>query len=420
MKKGKTIERCKTIIIVLLLLSVVLLALTAVGFSGSGDVPLLSNLSRLLAGEQILPPKKAQEPVLTDAAMPLVISVSSQAGRTTFHQDFAALDAAFESLGGHLAAALDTARDAQEITEAEFAEAATGSSILFRYPGPISLQVLAAWLDADASDLGLSGSIFLLAAETDGVALLLYGDGSYWHLTTDADLTSFRDVLDDAPADGTLLALESETYSRLNPLTLIDPSDVSVAAASAFNPCDNAFLTSTATVMGFNPYGDASYRDENGTVYSETDCTLRISADGVLTLRNQGLASRFSAQSDSDGDRIEYVRSLLEAVAGEALGDSRLYFTGLEQTEETTTIVFSAYLSGLPVELPDGPAVTAVFQGATLTSLTFHIRSYALSQSETIALMPAAQVAAIADPGTLLEPAYADRGESDLAAGWLR
>lgn len=420
MKKGKAIERCKTAIIVLLLCSVVLLSLVAIGFSGSGDVPLLSDLRRLLAGEQILPPKKAQEPALTDAAQPLVISVSSQAGRTTFHQDFEALDAAFEFLGSHLAAALDTARDAREITEAEFAEAATGSSILFRYPGPIPLPVLAAWLDADASDLGLTGSTFLLSAEESGVALLVCSDGSYWHLTTDADLISFRDALDDNPADGTLLALESEDYARLDPLTLIDPSSVSVAAASSYNPCDDAFLTHTATVLGFNPYGDTSYSDENGTVYSETDCTLRISADGVLTLRNQDLAPRFTAQSDTDGDCIEYVRSLLDAVAGDALGDARLYFTGLERSEGTTTVVFSTYLAGLAVVRSDGPAVQAVFQGATLTELTFRIRNYTLSQSETIALMPAAQAAAIAKSGTLLVPAYADHGETDLTAGWLR
>lgn len=420
MKKGKAVERCKSVIIVLLLCSVVLLSLTAVGFSGSGDVPLLSDLRRFLAGEQILPPKKAQEPTLTDAAMPVVISVSSQAGRTSYHQDFAALDTAFESLGGHLAAALDTARDATEITGAEFAEAATGLSILFRYPGSIPLPVLAAWLDADASDLGLSSSVFLLAAEEDSVALLLRIDGSYWHLDTDADLASFRDVLDDMPADGTLLALESETYDRLDPLTLIDPARVTVPAASASNPCDESFLTNTATVLGFNPYDDTNYQDNNGTAYSETDCTLQISADGVLTLRNQGQAARFTAQSDGDGDRIEYVRALLDAIAGDALGDARLFFTGLEQDEETTTIVFSAYLSGLPVECPDGPTVTAVFRGAILSELTFRIRSYTLSQTETIALMPAAQASAIASNGTLLQPAYADSDEAALTAGWLR
>ena len=45
---------------------------------------------------------------------------------------------------------------------------------------------------------------------------------------------------------------------------------------------------------------------------------------------------------------------------------------------------------------------------------------YTRSQSETIALMPAAQASAIARYGTLLEPAYADQGESHLTAGWLR
>ena len=418
--RRRAVEACKSLIIVLLLLSVVLLAMTAAWYSGSVDWGSLSQLTARLSGQTAIPPRQDAEPALTDAAQPVAVTVLGSAGRASFHGDFAALDGAFESLGSLLAAALDTASDARELTDAALRAAATEPGIGFYYPGEMPLAVLAAWLDADASELNLSGSFFLLTEQSGAVELLLSGEGGGWRLTTEANVTAFRDVLDDYPADGTFLAAESEAFRRVDGLTLVDPAVTAVAAAEAVNPHDDAFLTATATALGFNPYGETTYQDDTGTVYTETDCTLHIAADGVLTLRNQGLSARFAAAADGDSERVEYVRSLLESLAGAQLGDARLYFTGLEQAEGETVVTFSYYLAGRPVEQPQGTAVRAVFQGRILSELTFRIRTYTLSGTETIALMPAAQMAAVAPAGLRLEIGYADTGDTALSAGWLR
>lgn len=419
--KPRLKEALKTAVIVLLFLSVVCLALTAALYSGSTRSGPLDRLASLFSGGPSQPPRQAQEPTLTDASQPLLISVLGAAGRASFWGDFDRLDSVFEALGGYLAEALDTAGAPVEITPAAFRRAVQQAGIYFRYPCDVPMDILAAWLDADVvSDL--PASQYFLQSGDGGIALYLAGDGSFWQLPTEIDSATFASVLDDYPADGTFFALESEDphYARLDSFSLVDLSTSSMAAAQGANPCDESFMTSTAAALGFNPYGDSSYQDDTGNVYTETDCSLRISTDGVLTLRNQGLTTRFAAAGNSDGERIEYVRSLTEALAAHLMGEGRLMLTGLSRSDGISTVSFDYVLSGLHVEQVSGPAVTARFSGSILTELTFRVRTYTCSQTERLGFLPAAQIAAVLPDDTLLRLGYADVGDGQLQIGWLR
>lgn len=415
----RTKERIKTLIIFLLLISVLFLSLAANYYSGATDTPLLA---RLFGGSSALPPKQAQAPALTDAAQPLLISVLGDAGRSSFWGNFEQLDSVFEGLGGYLAEALDTAGEPIEVTARVFRQALSGPGIYFVYPAVIPLDVTAAWLDAETR-LTLSANRFLLTVENDSVTLCLMEGSRFWQVPTAVDAATLVSVLDDYPADGSFFAMESDEspYSRLDPLSLVDPSAYSVAGGQSANPCDEAFMIAAAAALGFNPYGDSTYRDDAGnTVYTETDCSLRISADGVLTLRNQGLASRFSAASPNDGDQIEYVRTLLQDLTDGLSSDGRLMLSGFGSGTDGTTVEFDYILSGLHVEQSDGPAVLARFSGEVLTSLTFRIRTYTLQPAEPQPILPAAQAAAALPKGASLFLAYADYGSGTMQAGWLQ
>ena len=106
--KRRTKEICKTLMILLLLGSVALLSLTAVSFSGA-EIPVLTALASRLRGGAYQPPVKAQELALTDAAVPLLITVRTEAGRTSFWGAQGEQKGVYETLGGYLAEALDTA-----------------------------------------------------------------------------------------------------------------------------------------------------------------------------------------------------------------------------------------------------------------------------------------------------------------------
>ena len=416
-----TKEVCKSILIVLLLLSVVMLSLTAIQYSGADG---LSGMMQTLSGKLSTPPKKAEDPTYTDAALPVVISAVGPAGRISYLGSQEALDNAFAALGGQLAAALDTAGTAEELTRMAFLSRATQAELYFYYPGAVPLDVLAQWLDATGSECTGSGRLFCLRRSGDAVELLVEADGTYRAMKTEVDSTTFGQVLETLGTDGSFLAAEGGgSYGHLDPMTVIQPSYTAVPAVQASNPVDELFLRTTAptaaTTLGFNPYGDSVYRDDSSTTYTDSDASLRIGADGVLKLENTGLSQRFAAAGDSDAQRIELVRSLVDTLAAGRLGYSCIWFSGLEPDGQTSTVEFSCYVEGLEVLRADGPAVEARFQGDILTELTLRLRTYTVTGDST-ALLPPRQAAAIAPAGTRLRPGYADMGENTLQADWLR
>lgn len=415
--RPRTKETCKSIIIFLLLVSVVLLSLTAICYSGADG---LSGVMQKLTGQVAIPPKKTEDPTFTDAALPTAITVLGPAGRISYQGEFAALDDAFAALGSQLAAALDTAGDSTELTRSAFVRDAVRAELCFYYPGSVPLTVLAQWLDAAGDGLTGSGRVFCLRRDGDAVELLVEDDGIYRSITTEIDGNTFSAALETLGADGSFLAAEGgDGYDHLDPLTIIQPTRTAVPTVRAANPVDDSFPKTAATALGFNPYGDSVYRDDSSTTYTDSDASLRIGADGVLKLENAGQAQRFAASGSGDAQRIELVRALTETITAERLGDSRLYFTGLTSDDTTATIQFSCFVEGLEVLRADGPAVEAVFQGSVLTELTIRLRTYGVT-SESTALLPPRQAAAIAPAGTLLLPGYADVGDSTLQANWLR
>ena len=419
--KRRTKEICKTLMILLLLGSVALLSLTAVSFSGA-EIPVLTALASRLRGGAYQPPVKAQELALTDAAVPLLITVRTEAGRTSFWGAQGEQKGVYETLGGYLAEALDTAGEPAAVKASVPEAAAMGDSLLFRFPGELPLPVLAAWMDASCG-AELTASLFLLEAGENGVRLLVNGQDGCYAMDTRAAAGPLLRALRSYPDDGTRLAAETgdAVYDHLDPLTLVDPSTRSMAAAHSVNPCDETFLTAAAESLGFNPYGDASYRDAAGNlVFTEADCSLRADADGVVVLRNQSQSGRFRAAGSDDGACIEYIRALLEGMSAGKLGDASLQFTAIRNEDGQTAVEFTYVLAGLPVVQNSGAAAVAQFNGAVLTELRFRIRAYTLSQTEKIALLPPAQAAAVLEQGGSLRLSYADRGEERLSAGWLR
>ena len=419
--KRRAREICKTVIILMLLLSVAMLSLTAVSYSGA-ELPFLTNLTSRLRGEAYQPPIKAQELALTDAAVPSLISVRTEAGRTSFWGMQGEQSGVYETLGGYLAEALDTAGEPASAPPAALQSAAMGDSLLFRFPGEIPLPALAAWMDASC-DTELSASLFLLEAGESAVRLFLSGESGCFVMKTQAAAGPLLRALRSYPDDGTRLAAETgdAVYDRLNPLTLVDPSMVSIPAAHSANPCDETFLTAAAESLGFNPYGDASYRDAAGNlVFTEADCSLWANADGEVILKSQSQSGRFRAAGSDDGACIEYVRALLDSMSAGKLGDASLQFAGINREDGRATVKFTYYLAGLPVIQSGGAAAEAQFNGAALTELRFRVRAYTVSQTEKIALLPPAQTAAALEDGASLRLSYADRGEEKLNAGWLR
>ena len=423
--KRRAIEFFKDVLIVVLVVAILILTIMALPTETLASTPWLAAVLRPFAGmfgmsQAELTYTQKAVPAL-DAAQPLAISMKNSAGRYSCQYDFSTLDSVYETLGSILAQALDTASAPAETTRSRLYAAIEAQSVTLRYPANVPVDVLSSWLGVQTQTLAdISAELLVLSIQDGGVRLYLMGNDSFV-AQTQVSADTLLSLLDSYRPDGSFFAFEdgSGLYQSAAPLSLVGTLAPEILAATAQNPCDSRFITALATQMGFNPYGDTSYTDSVGNAFfSETGCSLRISAAGELLFESSS-DTRFSVPSQTASSMIEMARSLLEQLTVSAGGSARLYLTEFTQTDDGAYCAFDYILNGVSILQQQGTAhgASVTFTGSTITELTLQLRTYTLS-SQILSVMPAAQAAAIVKPGTLLRICYDDAGTGELSAGW--
>ena len=391
----KILEIFKDVLIVVLALAIVVLTLLALPARTITSTPWLAAILRPVAPLFGLSQSELtySGDVVADevhgAAQPIAITVQNTAGRMSAQYDFAALDNAFEQLGGYLAQALDSAQGGHAVSQRE---------------------LLAAFAELP------NAQWFLLAVEDGGVALYLAGTECY-RCETAVSAAALEAALDSYQPDGSFFAFEdsSGAYKQAAALSLITPQTALVDAIAA-NPCEARFVASLASSLGFNPYGDAKYIDPAGTTsFTETTHALSVTAGGRVSFQVSEPLERFQSAADSRESRVEAARELLSTISGGTLGEARLYLTDVSEQDGQTVCTFAYFLNGVYVSAIEPAAVT--FEGTRITSASIVLRTLQPT-AQPAALLPPAQAAAILRGGQPLALRYVERGEGDLTAAW--
>ncbi len=416
----KILEGAKSVLIVVLLAGMLLLTAASLPADNIRNSPFLSTVLRPFGTALGLPQAELAyveeaQPVM-DAALPLIISVRNNAGRYTAMWDFRALDKMFEEMGGLLGEALDTAGELTEATHAQVLQAMSGFSAWFSYENALPADMVAVWLDADMEQEMPEATGFVLSVDGPRVVLYLLEKDGYSRAETKLPVERLADILENYRPDGTRIAFETD--SALHPLTVIPAEGSTVLEVERYNPCTGRYLETLATDFGFNPYGDSVYTDTAGdTYFSETNCSLRVTAEGDMTLRSAA-AQRFQAQDAGDQALAEEARRLVELAVGDVMEDARLYMTGMERQGAVTTVTFDYVVSGIPVKTLQKNGASVTFSGTSVTEM--HIRLAAFSVMEQpCSVLPAVQAAAIMPEGSALRMRYLDDG-SLVSAGWWK
>lgn len=420
--RRRLIELGKDIIIALLTLAILVLLLLALPVKTLTGTPWLAAAVKPFAGlfginEAELTYVATAVPA-PSAALPLAISVQNVAGRCSAVYDEAALELMYEPLGALLAQALDAAGTFETTSLQCVYDALRAPSAAFSYSSELSAGVLAAWLNVACSE-SAPARWFILSVQDEVVQLYLVGDTVQMCDTALAAQT-LTAVLENYTPDGSRFAFEAGGgFARVDALSLLPSQLPGIYAAAAENPCDARFTTNLAAELGFNPYGDTNYTDAKGTTtWSETDCTLRVAANGEVTIRAASDApARFAAEDDTALAQIEAARALLARITQDVTSEAQLYLSGYETTEDGAVCSFDYVLGGVVIEQSTGPAASVSFAGNAITDLRVQLRSYARS-TDTLSLLPAAQAAAIIPAGTALTVSYADTAAETLLAGW--
>ena len=410
-------EFLKTILLLFLIACLLLLTVASLPMERIRNTPWLASLLKPVAPLLGLPQSeltyvKTRLPVQA-AAQPVLISVRNSDGRASVQWDFDLLDSNFESLGSTLGQALDTAGEFLPAALSQVQAALSRPSLYFSYSASLPAHVLAYWLDASLPEDAPSAYACLLSLEDEAVTLYLIGD-QYYSASTSMPASVLLPLLEQFRPDGSTFAFEAGASAA--PLSLISGSTVSVPSATLSDPCDSRYVEQLATGFGFNPYGDTRYTDTAGTIYfTEANCALQITEDGRLLLTSTA-ADRFRASGDSDEALIEEARRLVSLASGDAIGDARLYLTGLTREGSVTHCTFDYLFSGVPVTLHSGHAVTVSFQETSVTQMTMTVLKFTAKQSRLYPL-PSMQAISVLPQGAPLVLQY-HAGSSNLTAGW--
>lgn len=421
--KHRLLEIGKDLLIVLLVLVNLVLAIMCLPRKTLTETKWLAGALRPFAGlfglneAELTYTLPSSGNTITGAAQPVLISLNTEAGRQSAQYSFDALDELYSQYGSLLAQALESGAALQSSTRAAFNRALLGQSAVFCYPGAVSPEVVGAWLNVRAPS-GAAAQWYLLAAEPDGIALYLLGEDCqvlHTGLSSDALTQQLQTVI----PDGSSFAIEADgaPYAALDPLSLVSASSAAVHDAAGSNPCDARFISTLATKIGINPYGDARFVDNDGTTsFTETGLSLRVSAQGNILLQIQQEDARFQSASSSASDRIEAARSLLSELTGGQYGEARVYLQSYTEQDGEAVCTFGYYLSGIAVQAQEG-GIEIRFSGRQITRASVLCRSYS-QQTQTAALLPAAQAAACLPKGGTLRLLYAEDAAGQLHAGW--
>ena len=190
--RKKVVELCKSLLIALLALAILVLTILALPTRTLTQTPwlaaILSPFAQVLGMERASAPLAQADETSAPAAQPVQLSVMTGGGRATLAYDFTALDEGYEALGGLLAQALDTADAPQQATRARLYEALDGESVAFVYPGALPADAVASWLGADAGAFaGYGAWLYVLSARGETAQLYLLGETA---LVADTQLAS--------------------------------------------------------------------------------------------------------------------------------------------------------------------------------------------------------------------------------------
>lgn len=416
--KQNWLEIGKTVLIVLLIFSLLLLFAASIPTDVVRNTPWLSTVLKPLGPLLGLPAAElayvGETQSVQTAAQPLTISIRNSSGRYTAQWDFSALDTAYETLGGLLGQALDTAEPFSAVREFQLTQALKQPSVSFDYGFDLPVSLAASWLDAAENTEETACSLFVLALEQEQVYLYLSGSTCQRALTQ-VDAAEFTALLEQFQTDGSQFAFEAG--SHLAPLSVLPGALPRLVGARTEALSGTRYIDALANDLGFNPYDTGRYTDSGGvTHFSESGGSLQIASDGSIQF--SASTARITSTGSSLESLVETARSLLNLAVNTTGTSARLYLSGLTREEDRTTCTFDYVLRGVPVRWSEGPAATVVFSGQTVTELTLKAVTFTFTD-QLQHLLPPTQTSAILPKGSRLQLQYHVSG-SDVTAGWAK
>ena len=443
-RRGRGIERLKSILIVLLTLSA--LALTGrvmLYTSASVNTPQgwlgdLITLFRPEDGDAAATPDSSAQAAA--AAQPVRIAVHDGSKRFAAQYDTELTDRMFDSLGILLSEALSSAKTPQLVKEAAWRQALQSPGVWFDFLGSIPLEALYAWMGEGGSNPALTADArqMAVALDLDGVVRLYYhneNDGLYYACDTTVAYSGHMDeLLQGYGGNGLSFVFElapESGYRDLDPYVLLTSGPLEPVVYRAGNPLaaiSQETIQTLQAITGFQTQSDSVYPVQGGFRIREGRESMEINENGtVIYQASEENASRYpvgEGGSYTTAELVETTRKLAAETVGRSCGAARLYLMEVAaESDGSVSVRYGYSLDGASVYLgEDGSAACFTVRDGQITEYTLRFRSYEDSGSTRAVmreLQAAAALEALESEGRRLELCYSDGGGDTVQAGWV-
>lgn len=426
-RSKKWIERIKSALIVLLMLSMTVLFLltwsTDTASLPEGVRRVVGGVSRFFGGgeEQAPVVEGSRAETYGDAVYMTSAAISDDGLTRAMFAPDASLDEFASSLRPLLADCLASAESPTEVSISDCIAATKRDGVFAAYSGTLKCSLLARIYGVECHSAGDSAADRVFLAVSDGkVELYAISDGRCWRFGTAVDGARL-DALCSVELGSR--ALWSCDLGFADDALAVYPSGdlrVPTATASSATVSDGTF-GSMLEAFSMNPATNYRYTSAGGTQYVVEDSQLiAISVDGHIRYAFQGGGEvrAYSNPVRSEDAAVEYCRTLLGTVASGATGDARLSLRSVDYgSDGRMTVRFGYTLGALPVYI-DGSrdAAAFTFENGTLTSAHITLRRYSYD-GESALMMPPVSAAAI---GSRALCYYDSSDAGTLSPGWTR
>ena len=424
--KKRLIERGKSLLIVVLSCSAVLLLLrTQAVIFDTGN-----QSSAYSAGIR----ETASPEDTAAAAIPLRMAAAIRQGSETVRYgvqyDQEGTDALFQQTSSLLLEALSSASQPQKVGEDAWRRALSAApGLYFDWQGEIPLSVLTGWLSVD--NPALTGTVrrMVLTAEEGQVLLYYWEESEGQGYACAADVISagrLAEAVNALQENGARFAFETEEYASLHPYTMVLAQAPSPKVYSGANPLTGEeSLRELQELLGF-PENSAYYEAAGELVVRSRNDTLHMGEDGRVTYEAAAEGSdRYRLPGAGLYDAVEGCRQLVQQTLGQSCGEAALYLLRVEESGGGGwQVEFGYCLDGVQVRLgEEGWAARFVVEQGQITDFQLRFRSYG-DGGAVSAVLPERQamaaMEAMGHQGEELLLAYLDGGSEGLiSASWV-
>ncbi len=414
---------------------VVILLLLCSAFFLLWEAQLLVGLSNSLSTAQSdLPSEYQLYQVQAEAARPIRMAViTSDGGVFGAQYDDDVVDDIFQLSANLLSEALGSLDTPVAITESQWQTLlSTSPGLYIDMLGNVPLSVMAGWLSGQEEPSLTATPRRLLLTTMDGLVALCYQDENnqfYCSTTQVVDPSRLSALVENYSSDNAYFAFQSESFSQIDPYTLLSSTTPSPSVYIASNPISTTeHRNELLAILGLTDLTDYTYTSTDGlgvVLRNETD-TLRISGGGIVTYQAESGFSSFPIAASSTQlttfDMVERCRSLASTIMIPFSGEARLHLLSVYEEDDHWTVTFGYTLNGSPVQFSDGSDVAQfIITNGEISEFTLRLREYTITDEKTTPL-PQLQAAVALESlgfgGQELILSYYDSGLSSVYADW--